>query len=72
MSGNMTNEFWITRDKDGFLALWNANEDPPQRFEHSRSFIPDTEPCHWFIISRKLFPEVTWENSPRKIKIKLV
>lgn len=62
-------EYWATRDKDGFLALWNGNEPPPKRYNNS--FIPNDGTYNWYTISSRLFPNVTWENSPVKIEIKI-
>lgn len=59
-------EYWIARDEDERLFLYYA--EPIRR---SNGF---EEPItlESFEISSNLFPEVIWENSPRKVKIELV
>lgn len=64
-------EYWATRDKDGFLALWDGNEPPPKRQENSDSFIAIDGTSKWCMISSILLPEVTWENSPKKVEVKI-
>lgn len=54
---------WIARDSDGYSQLYV--EKPIKKngyFEH----VPNTG---WFTISCKLFPEVTFENSPQEIEL---
>lgn len=65
-------EFWIARDKDG--SLWMYNDEPVLRSEDSFGVKPNqngkTKPAKqlrdWY------FPEVTFENSPQQVEIKLV
>lgn len=60
---------WIARDKDGELCLYTQE---PER--NGDSFWYGNYPYeHTYIkLCNLLFPEVTWENSPRKIKIDLI
>ena len=54
---------WIARDSDGYSQLYV--EKPIKKngyFEH----VPNTG---WFTISCKLFPEVTFENSPQEVEL---
>lgn len=58
-------KLWIARDKSGLLFLYD--------------YIPfEDEDGHWatygngYSIDDKLFPEVTFENSPQEIELKLV
>lgn len=64
-------EYWATRDKDGFLALWDVNDLPPVKNVHNSAFISTSENHSWFMISSRLLPEVTWENSPVKVELKI-
>ena len=57
-------KLWIARDKDGTLCLYNAK---PNKY------------TSWFdldegssALNDSLFPEVTFENSPREVELKLL
>ncbi|MCH5241781.1 MAG: hypothetical protein J1F67_05085 [Muribaculaceae bacterium] len=56
------NTLWIERDKDGFLEVY---AEKPERlsigFTGRTLFYPSIED----------FPEVTWENSPQQVELKL-
>lgn len=60
-------KYWIARDKDGCLFFYK--EEPFKDFNMWHISIPDTfcEP-----IDPNLFPEVTWENSPQEVELKLI
>ena len=56
---------WIARDKEG--GLWVYPDKPirlTNRFE-SEDVLAD-----YFPINSKLYPEVTWENSPKELVVK--
>lgn len=58
--------FYIARDKDGKLFLY---EDKPYLHDnifYSSSFNGSIK------LKEKLFPEVTFENSPQEVELKLV
>lgn len=64
-------KLWIARDEDGDLFLYNQKPsilkngvDPWDCFQ-----APNKE---FLAIPNELFPEVTFENSPQEIEIKLV
>ena len=65
-------KFWIARDKDG--SLWSYDDEPVLRSENSWGVNPRlngetklAKPLQdWY------FPEVTFENSPQQVEIKLV
>lgn len=62
-------EYWIARDKDDELCLYTGDE--PKR--ENNSFVPQPYgKADYYVISEELFPEVTWENSPQKVKIELI
>jgi len=55
---------WIARDKNQRLYVYkNKPERGWEGFEEDDSY---RLTC--FEISQTLFPEVTWENSPKKVK----
>lgn len=55
---------YVARNKNGFLWLFNSE---PIREEHCFVSGSKFEPWHCIELSRHLFPEVTWENSPKKV-----
>jgi len=57
---------WIARDKDGSLNLFN---DHPKRYKGSFDYEFFAEEDTLGVrVDDKLFSEVTWENSPKKVK----
>lgn len=58
-------EYYITRDKDGTLMLF---KDEP--FENNGEWESNTSDV--IGLPNKYFPEVSYENSPQKIEIKLI
>jgi hypothetical protein len=65
-------ELYIARDKDGKLFLYNYL---PNRNNDSGNFMEEVDDM-WngevMRIDPKLFPEVTWENSPKQVELKLI
>jgi len=65
-------ELYIARDKDGKLFLYNYL---PNRNNDSGNFMVEVDDM-WdgeiISIDPKLFPEVTWENSPKQVELKLI
>lgn len=59
-------KLWIARDKDGYSQLY---VEKPIEIGGCFKPIPNTR---WFTISCNLFPEVTFENSPQEVELKLV
>lgn len=58
-------KLWITRNKyDGMLKLW-FNKPVKQNFQFYSN-------DGFFILDENLFPEVTFENSPQQVEIKLI
>ena len=61
---------WIARNQDG--SLWLHEEEP--------SLVYDEELRKWYyekgsfldFYDESLFPEVTFENSPQKVKLELI
>lgn len=63
-------KLWIARDKDGELCLYKTK--PWKRVNtthHNDQFDCDDS---FMNIDNDLFPEVTYENSPQEIEIKLL
>ena len=62
----MIMELWIARDKDGYSQLFM--EKPIKKNGYFEK-VPNTKT---FTISWLLFPEVTFENSPQEVELKLM
>ena len=60
-------ELWIARDFDGYLNLY-VNK-PSLDSNDNMYYVMEDD---YLNIDKELFPEVTFENSPQKIEIKLV
>jgi hypothetical protein len=60
-------KLWIARDKDGMLYLYE--EKPNLAYSNAPYFDADSG-CYDLPIG--LFPEVTFENSPQEVELKLV
>lgn len=61
-------EIWIARDKNGLICLFNTKP-----IRHDDEFYANenlTASC--FALDFDAFPEVTWENSPKRVEVKLV
>jgi hypothetical protein len=59
-------KIWIARDMDGLLYLYDNMPD-----KRSEYFLP----CAGYndmTLDERLFPEVTFENSPQEAELKLV
>lgn len=59
-------KLWITRDYSG---LWAFSEKPIKK---GNVFTMLTTSCKVYQLDSGLFPEITFENSPQQIEIKLV
>ena len=59
--------WWVARDKDGKVFIYNSE---PIRLESEFKFDGDSF-GHCVELHNGLFPEITWENSPKKIKMEL-
>ena len=62
-------KLWIARDNDGSLYLYDQRPV-------LNTLINEVWECtkfgNWYDIDNSLFPEVTFENSPQQIELKLV
>lgn len=64
---------WIARNKSGTLVLW-CNKPVRQDdswYSNDGCFILDSVLSPTFG-EVTLFPEVTWENSPKQVELKLI
>ena len=57
---------WIARDKEGQLYLYDNTPD-----KRSEYFLPYAG-YNDFCLDSRMFPEVTFENSPREVELRLV
>ena len=62
----MNEEFWVARDKNGWLALY-VNKP----YKHSDLWVAPFG--DWFSLDGDLFPSVKWEDEePKRVKINLI
>lgn len=59
-------KLWIARD---YTGLWAFSERPDKKHDE---FISATIYCKIYQLDSELFPEVTFENSPQEVELKLV
>lgn len=65
-------KFWIARDKED-NELWGYEHEPVLDLDYMMYKTDiSIENTSSFNLPSKLFPEVTFENSPQEIEIKLV
>lgn len=57
-------KLWIARDEDGDLYLYER--EPIREIDYFYSFYVSIK------IDNNLFPETTFENSPKEVELKLV
>ena len=60
-------KLWIARDKDGLIYLFTS--EPEYNIIYDRWESYDSEQIELGILC---FPEVTFENSPQEVELKLV
>ena len=58
-------KLWIARDKNGGLYI---HFDEPTT-DYGKYYFTSSRAV---VISRELFPEVTYENSPQRVEIRLI
>lgn len=64
-------EYWIARDLNGELCLYDGDE-PTRMSNYFFRPNPWRKASCFTLTEENAFPEITWENSPRKVKIELV
>lgn len=64
----MVKTLWIARDKDGWLYMY---EHKP--IKARESFYYDEESVDGYVckFQEDFLPEITWENSPMEVELKL-
>jgi len=67
----METEYYIARDYYGSLYLLD-NVPIRHKYGFTPHYIPGINNGIMLPIDKEKFPEVTWENSPKRIKIELV
>jgi hypothetical protein len=63
-------ELWIARDECGYLTLFKTKPEKEVSMISRTTYWDDGNDN--IAIDEKLFPEVTFENSPQQVEIKLV
>ena len=66
-------DLFIARDKDGTLFVYNCypiKDKKLQIFKINESSEDNDD--DGIMIDSELFPEITWENSPKPVKIELL
>lgn len=62
-------KLWIARDKDNTLKAYTVIPAKMPLFKAKYFAVEDH---NYLELDNSLFPEVTWENSPKQVKIELV
>lgn len=63
-------KLWIARDFDGLLNLY---VNKPSLDSNDNMYYTDSDMEDDYLnIDKDLFPEVTFENSPREVELKLI
>ena len=57
---------WVARDEDGILCLYESKPYLDMDNEW------DSDDNDYLVIDESQFPEVTFENSPQEVELKLV
>lgn len=60
---------WISRDADGGLFMFS--QKPKREDRWFVGFKREPEPLSWWELPENLFPEVTWENSPKQYELEM-
>lgn len=63
-------ELWIARDKNGSLNAFTEHEPERKDDFFDRRYVSFNDEI--YELNNRLFPEVTWENSPQRVELKLV
>lgn len=63
-------KFWIARDKSGCLSLFRKK--PVWKYSNTLNFEDWFNGDFLALIDPKSFPEITFENSPQEVELKLI
>ena len=61
--------WWAARDKNGLLYVYSSK---PKRVKNGDRFKPVRLHDYCSQLDSELFPELTWQNSPKRIEMKLL
>jgi hypothetical protein len=61
--------WWAARDKNGLLYVYSSK---PKRMKNEDRFKPVRLYDYCSQLDSELFPELTWQNSPKRIEMKLL
>ena len=64
-------KLWLARDEDGLLNLF-MNSAPHKEIYERVVIWENDEECGTISMDRTDFPEVTFENSPKEVELKLI
>lgn len=65
-------KMWIARASGGLLTLHTAKPRKVKMDEESEDYFWASDIETHSFLNRKLFPEVTFENSPMEVELKLI
>ena len=66
-------KMWIARNEDGCLNLFDVKPQKETRFQgKDYIWIVPRGYMNQIMLNEKLYPEVTFENSPREVELKLI
>ena len=65
-------KLWIARDKDGNLFLYGAEPILNKYFKDRFEIYGSVGNGAIKYLDKKLYPSVTWENSPQLVELKLI
>ena len=63
-------KLWIARSEAGYLTLFKKKPHKEVSMMSMKTYWNDG--AYSYIIDSYLFPEVTFENSPREVELKLI
>lgn len=63
-------KMWIARDQDGYLNLFDVKPQKEARFQgKDYIWVVPRGYMNQMMLDKKLFPEVTFENSPMEVDL---
>ena len=66
-------KMWIARNEDGSLNLFDVKPQKEACFQgKDYIWIVPRGYMNQIMLNEKLYPEVTYENSPREVELKLI
>lgn len=60
-------KFWIARDKDNDLRVFTSRP-----YQRNGIFMTEFDNDDFIFIDSGMFPELTFENSPREVEFKII